>query len=414
MYPQFAGSMTPAPLPGPPGPYRPASSGRALRIFTWIAMVCGALIWVLSMLVFAYEGPATAIVSIGLALLPLPIVLAVFMWIDRVEPEPGRYLLMAFGWGATFSVMISLTLEGALTPLVGETASPYLVAPVVEEGAKAMILFFLVWFRKAEFDGVVDGVVYAGFTAAGFAFTENILYIANAYQTGTTGGDGAITIAPGGVDDAVVTFVMRCVFTPFAHPLFTIMTGIGLGIAVLSRHRAVRVLAPLAGYTLAVALHALWNFSATFGVILLTYGLIMIPLFIGMGIFIAWSRKQDLKVVAAHLPAYAQTGWIAGWELPALCTLQGRKAARRWATAVYGKHGGQAMADLQQAATELAFLHRRASAGQHLNDFPAKQQELLARLTDRKRMLAPAASYQPFGVMAPPIHAPGPMPPTYQ
>lgn len=72
------------------------------------------------------------------------------------------------------------------------------------------------------------------------------------------------------------------------------------------------------------------------------------------------------------------------------------------------------MADLQQAATELAFLHRRASAGQHLNDFPAKQQELLARLTDRKRMLAPAASYQPFGVMAPPIHAPGPMPPTYQ
>ena len=31
-------------------------------------------------------------------------------------------------------------------------------------------------FRRREFDGVVDGVVYAGLVAAGFAFTENILY----------------------------------------------------------------------------------------------------------------------------------------------------------------------------------------------------------------------------------------------
>ena len=376
-------------------------------------MGAGVLIWLLSMLIFLASGPAAAVVSTGLAILPVPIALAIFMWIDRVEPEPGRYLLMAFAWGATFSVIISLLLEMGLGPLVGETAAPYLIAPVVEEAAKALILLFLIWGRRAEFDGIVDGVVYAGFAAVGFAFTENILYISSAYQTGVEGGAEAIDIVSGGVDDAVVTFVFRCVFTPFAHPLFTVMTGIGLGVAVLSRSSAVKVVAPLGGFIAAVALHTLWNYSATFGAFHLTYLLIMLPLLIGTFAFVAWARRQELKVLALHLPAYAQAGWIAGWELPALCTFQGRRSARKWATSVYGKHGARAMVDVQQAATELAFLHRRAAAGQHLNDFPAKQQELLTKFVDRKRMLAPAAAYQPFGVMAP-ASAPGPIPPTYR
>lgn len=376
-------------------------------------MGAGVLIWLLSMLVFLVSGPAAAAVSIGLALLPVPIAIAVFMWIDRVEPEPGRYLLMAFAWGATFSVIISLLLEMGLAPLVSDTASPYLIAPVVEEAAKALILLFLIWGRKAEFDGIVDGVVYAGFAAVGFAFTENILYISSAYQTGVEGGADAIDIVSGGVDDAVVTFVFRCVFSPFAHPLFTVMTGIGLGIAVLSRSPAVKVVAPLGGFLAAVALHTLWNYSATYGVIHLTYLLIMLPLLIGTFVFVAWARRQELKVLAVHLPVYAQAGWIAGWELPALCTLPGRRAARKWATSVYGKRGAQAMVGLQHAATELAFLHRRAGAGQHLNDFTARQQQLLNTLVERKRMLAPAAAYQPFGIMAP-ASAPGPIPPTYR
>ena len=52
------------------------------------------------------------------------------------------------------------------------------------------------------------------------------------------------------------TFVLRGVLSPFAHPLFTAMTGIGLGIAARADNPTTRWLAPLGGYLLAVLLHA--------------------------------------------------------------------------------------------------------------------------------------------------------------
>ncbi len=71
----------------------------------------------------------------------------------------------------------------------------------------------------------------------GFAFTENILYLAAAYN----GTDGT---GPGGTEALTATFVVRCLFSPFAHPLFTTFIGVGVGVAVASRSKAVRFLAP--------------------------------------------------------------------------------------------------------------------------------------------------------------------------
>ena len=62
----------------------------------------------------------------------------------------------------------------------------------------------------------------------GFAFTENILYLAAAY----IGGDGAVRA---GSAARSALFVVRGIFSPFAHPLFTAFIGIGVGIAVVSR-----------------------------------------------------------------------------------------------------------------------------------------------------------------------------------
>ena len=39
----------------------------------------------------------------------------------------------------------------------------------------------LLFFRRHELDGILDGIVYAGMVGIGFAFTENILYLASAY-----------------------------------------------------------------------------------------------------------------------------------------------------------------------------------------------------------------------------------------
>src|SRR3546814_12754020 len=67
-----------------------------------------------------------------------------------------------------------------------------IVAPITEEATKGLFLVLLVVWKRQEFDGVLDGIVYAGFVGIGFAFTENILYLSAAYN----GTDGS---APGGL-----------------------------------------------------------------------------------------------------------------------------------------------------------------------------------------------------------------------
>jgi hypothetical protein len=81
------------------------------------------------------------------------------------------------------------------------------VAPVVEEFTKGLFLVGLLLFRRREFDGIVDGVVYAGIVAAGFAFSENILYLGRAVSEPESAG-------------VLATLFVRGVASPFAHPLF--------------------------------------------------------------------------------------------------------------------------------------------------------------------------------------------------
>src|SRR2546430_12892172 len=65
--------------------------------------------------------------------------------------------------------------------------------------------------------------------------------------------------------NVIVIFLLRGVFGPFAHPLFTSMTGIGFGLSQQFFKGPMRIIAPLMGYALAVVLHAIWNFTAGIG-----------------------------------------------------------------------------------------------------------------------------------------------------
>ena len=94
-------------------------------------------------------------------------------------------------------------------------ATAVLVAPWVEEAAKGAAVLLVLLFRRREFDGVVDGIVLAGLAGVGFAFTENILYFGRAFLAGQ---EQSLTT---GFFAAGITFVLRGVLSPFAHPLFT-------------------------------------------------------------------------------------------------------------------------------------------------------------------------------------------------
>ena len=173
-------------------------------------------------------GWHTTAISAGFAALPLFVVLPMFLWLDRLEAEPVRYLAFAFLWGAVCATLGALILNTSFEAVLialrvadSDMYSAVVGAPIVEETLKGAAILIILFVRRREFDGVIDGVVYAGMVGSGFAFVENILYLGSSIQSGE---DGRFAFV----------FVVRCLMGPFAHPLFTAAIGIGLGLAVAS------------------------------------------------------------------------------------------------------------------------------------------------------------------------------------
>jgi protease PrsW len=289
-------------------------------------------------------GPGAAFVGVFVAFMAAPFYLAIWLWLDRYDPEPIWILAGALVWGAgaaTFvsgfvntaftRVMFSITHHAGLANFLSASIS----APVVEELAKglAVLLIFFLWRR--EFDGVLDGIVYAGVVALGFATVENVLYYGR-------------QVAKEGLGGLVVIFAVRGILGPFGHAVFTSMTGVGCGLARQSHNTAVRVLAPILGFAGAMILHFLWNtlaaFSGGMGGFLVIYVVVWAPLFllffilvIAMGFREARliRRMLELEVVRGLLSsAQADTvcSWVkrTGWLLSALARPQVFSARRHF------------------------------------------------------------------------------------
>ncbi|MEO3768285.1 PrsW family intramembrane metalloprotease [Streptomyces sp. B5E4] len=410
-----------------PEPVEPAAHPPARRRF-WRrrGVRIGAVATVLTLaglailvLVWTETGTHGMLVGSGLALLPVPLLIAGFLWLDRVAPGPWRYRIFAFAWGAfaaTLVAMLANTFAARWIATGLPTASSReadlwgmaVVAPVVEESAKAAAILLLFLFRRHYFAGLVDGLVLAGIIGTGFAFTENILYLGRAYEENQTFGDS------GPLATVTVTFIARIVFSPFAHPLFTAMAGIGFGLAAmtLARQRIRRVLLPVAGLLLAIALHSLWNGSAVMNgyAFLGAYAFVMAPVF-GLLVWLAvWSRGGKLRTIRNQLPVYAQAGWLVPAEPVALSSLRIRKIARSLARHTHGDEARRAVADYQRAATTLALLRAQATQGRPAKDFAAREQALLTTMWQNKALAQPALTRAAY-TTTPPQRHPWPPPP---
>ncbi len=383
--------MTGSPhAPLPPAPIVTSERRRgsvAFTVLVSIAMVLGA--GVMGLVLLASGAPNALVVGLVLAALPVGPLIACFLWLDRYEPEPLGLLALCFGWGALVATAVALVLQLVEQATLGlpQTWSAAIVAPVTEEAAKGAFVVILVLARRHEVDGILDGIVYAGVVAIGFAFTENVLYLASAYM----GGEG---LGPGGLGAATGTFVIRGIFSPFAHPLFTAAIGIGVGYAVTTRNRPMRLLAPLLGYVVAVLAHALWNGSAFFAggqLFVLTYLFAMVPAFLLLVGFAVWARKREGRMLIRALTDCANRGFLPHHEVPWLVRLPGRRASRRFASGNGGRPAAKVMSDYQQHAVELGFLHDRLLRGTPPPDFARRGQVMV----DRLDMLRPYAYFPP-------------------
>ncbi len=343
-----------------------------------LAMLAGA--GVMALVLLSAGAPGALAVGALLAALPLGPLVAVYLWLDRYEPEPRGLLLMALGWGAFVSTTAALVLQAADQFAFDrpESLSAAVVAPVTEEAMKGIFVLLLVLARRRVVDGVLDGIIYAGMVGIGFAFVENILYLAAAY----TGGDG---MGPGGLGAATGTFVVRGIFSPFAHPLFTAAIGVGVGYAVVTRSRFWRVAAPLLGYAVAVLGHAFWNGAAYYAggqYFLGTYLFLMVPAFLLMAGFAAWARWREGQMLARALTDAAERGFLQPYEVPWLARIAGRRAARSHARTVGGEPALQAMQEYQEQAIELGFLHDRLLRGTAPADAVPRGQVMVDRLAE--------------------------------
>ena len=186
----------------------------------------------------------------------------VFVVLDRVEPEPRVAKIYTFLYGAFVATSVAVIVNGIAAGLLGDSAATVLSAPFIEESMK---LLGILWaYRKKLVNGPLDGAVYAAIIALGFASVENILYFAVAASDGTLS----------------LTFVMRGIFSPFAHPLFTIWTGIFLGKAILLGRRISNYVAM--GLALSICLHLTWNLTAVLSGFSGVFPLLFMPLFIAL------------------------------------------------------------------------------------------------------------------------------------
>ncbi|HEY0006123.1 MAG TPA: PrsW family intramembrane metalloprotease [Pyrinomonadaceae bacterium] len=336
----------------------------AIKVMLAIAAILAGLVLglIVLLLIGSQTGPVALLVGMICAMIPVPIYVALLLWIDRYESEPLWMLALAFFWGAMVAVFIAFIINTAVAIFVAiitqsseaaEAAGAVLSAPIVEESAKALILFILFFWRKDEFDGIVDGIVYAGMVALGFAMTENFQYYGKALIQG--GGPGLTG-----------TLILRGAMAPFSHPLFTSMTGIGLGWSRQTNNKFIKFVAPIAGLLMAIMLHAIWNASPTFfggAGFLVMYFLVMVPVFIATLVVIGFNLRREGRIVREHLMADLQRGLFTPDDYHRLCSVRGRMGASFNALTRGGFGVWRVRMQYNQTASELAFHRSRVARG---------------------------------------------------
>ena len=313
------------------------------------------------------------------SMLPVPLYLTLWLWIDRFEPEPGWLLATAFFGGAVVVAIFAMFGDTFIEVAVAVASSnaeiatnftTIVSAPVVEETLKGAILLIIFLWRRQDFDGVIDGIVYAGMVGLGFAMTENILYYGRAAAKG----------------EVVNVIILRGVLSPFLHPWLTSMTGIGFGVARETRNRALKFAAPLAGWMCAIILHMIWNLSAThadasnnpalfFGM----YILFAVPVFLGVVGIVIYSLMREGRMIRRNLKPELDDGTLTLDELRRMGSVTGRLSASTKSLLTGGFEGWHARRKFMTAATTLAFHRDRLEAGTVARDARSREQELHLR-----------------------------------
>lgn len=306
--------------------------------------------------------------AFGYAWPTLAVWIVLFILIDRFRPQRPVLWYLALGWGAAVSTAASMVINtwaaermgiSGQNPASGARAAIY-VAPFVEEATKATVLFLIALAVRYQLVSKLQAVALAGLSAAGFAFTENILYYSRAIVY------SSITIETGDPDAAVQQLVqLRGGWLAFGHPLFTAMTAFGLVVALRARSKLVRIVAPLVGFLSAALMHMVFNSVASLmgdAQQKLMYFLIAVPLVLFVAVYLVRQVFAEGRRHRDRLGDYARMGWLTETDVAVFS-----KQRTRWRAVLnsitYGWRSFLATLALQRTITELVYLRDAQARG---------------------------------------------------
>ena len=346
-----------------PGPAIDARPPPRIPVGFLAGLAACCLLAVIALAVAIHGGPAPTAAGLALAILPVPLVMAGVLYLDRLEPEPPMLLAITFGAGAAIAALIgflghalgnTLITTPELGPQAGQVATTTLgsafVGALIAETLKGAVLVGLLRYQRAEIDGVSDGVVYGATTGLGWALVANLFAYVQAERSGLAA--------------LVSAFFQRALLTPLWDPLFTSMIGIGVAYAAMQPWRRGRW-AVLGGWVAAVLLHTLWDDSlhAGAGRTAIVYVILLLA-FGGLLAAMVRDRGRMVGLIRELLAPFKDPRVMTTEDLQMLTDLRMRRLARQWARLHCGLRGADTMARYQLTATELALACDRARRGQ--------------------------------------------------
>ncbi len=203
--------------------------------------------------------------------------LALVRWLDLYASGSIKGVLVCFGWGL-IAFWLALQINTFVGGLVGSTLLVVLVAPMIEEVCKSLILVYYV--RRSDFTYFVDGAIYGFAAGACFAVLENLLYLSR------IDGDAGLALAFG-----------RGFSTALMHGSATALVGISLGRLRFGQGPS-RIASLLLGWAGAMTLHITFN-----NVVNLQGGglTLMLAVLLGLGgvglvaAFMFWGLREERR-----------------------------------------------------------------------------------------------------------------------
>lgn len=203
--------------------------------------------------------------------------LALVRWLDLYSSESMKGVLVCFGWGLV-AFLLALEINSFVAEWVGFGLAVTLLAPIIEEVCKSLILIYYV--RRTDFTYFVDGAIYGFAAGTCFAVLENLFYLSSADA------DTGLALAFG-----------RAFSTALMHGSATALVGIALGRMRFGRG-ASRIVSLLLGWAAAMTLHITFNNVVNLQLGLLTQLLAIVLGLGGVGlviVFIFWGLAQERR-----------------------------------------------------------------------------------------------------------------------